>query len=69
MNAPMKIGEVVLEAISVAAPCHTVYSGSRIPFEPEIRLSKQVQRDVMHEGRESALPIALCCLSHAVQTR
>jgi hypothetical protein len=69
MNTAMKIDEVVLKVISVAAPCHTVNSGSRIPFEPEVRLSKQFERDVMHESGESALPIALCCLSHAVQTR
>ena len=68
MNAGMKITEVLLKTISVTAPGHAVNSGCRISFEPKVRLPKQVERNMMHEGGESAFPICLCRLSHTVQT-
>ena len=60
MNARMEVGKSLSELLSsIRFPCHAVDSGCRIPFEPEIRLPKKVDREMMHECREAQLGLLL----------
>jgi len=68
MDAPVQLLEPFFEALAVLLPGDAVHSSGRLRLKPEVRLSKELDIDKVHQRGELLLLPLPCGLAHAIQS-